>query len=70
MQVPSIEQLGFFSLAVVSQITNVPVNQPVNFSILSCPTTETEQLIIGSAPHTVQHYNLLLSYFAIGLKVF
>jgi hypothetical protein len=59
-----------FSSAVISQFTNVPVDQPIDSTILSCPSTEAEQLIVSSSTHTVQHGNLLRGYLAVSLEVF
>jgi hypothetical protein len=48
----------------------MPVNQPIDFAILSGPSTKAEQLIVGTSTHAIQHGNLLLRNFTIGLKVF
>jgi hypothetical protein len=68
--VPSIGQLGIFSLTVISQFANVPVDQPINSFVLACPSTKAEQLVISGSTHAIQHGNLLRSYFAISLEIF
>jgi hypothetical protein len=59
-----------FSSAVISQFTNVPVDQPIDSTVLPCPSTKAEQLIVGSSAHTIQHGNLLRGYLAVSLEVF
>jgi hypothetical protein len=47
----------------------MPVDQPIDFAIMSGPSTQAEQLIVSSSAHAIQHGNLLLSYLTIGLEV-